>query len=777
VSGPIHQPDTASAASAKGATREGYALVLNAVITSAVGLGFWIYAARKFEADEVGIGTSLVNVIVLLSSIVSINCGHALQRVLPIAYRRRSSLVLSAYAVSAGIAFIGALLVWGFKLLPADIRAVDSSTLLLFLAGGAAVSAVFQVQDAAFIGLRSAGWIPIENTLYGIVKLAALVLLASQRGSVAIVLATIACIPPAVVGMNWLLFRRLIYKRFGSENDASPALSRRALTRFIAGDSVAVMSYLIASLLLPTVIAAMRTPADAAFFSVPWMIYTTQRLIANQMAAPVIVEAAINPTALWQTLRRILRRSMALTLIGSAGAIVAAPIGLGIFGADYSRESTTTMRILAVAAIPHAISTFGWSVQRIHGATRLLLTSSIAIAALGLPLVIILVPRYGIKGAAYGWLAAEIVGAMMLLPETIRSMRAPTARASGRPLRVLHLVSSDLAPLLAVQAVDTLVRRGDVVHVAGIARRPGPFEAATYETVPVLDRIRRHPIAGVLAVARLLRTHRPDVVHAHTLAPAVAARLASVVHLGTVVVVTNEHLEEGKEWRSAQLLRLAGASVLTSSFRDAQRLHAAGLAREQVYVVPASLGVPAPHFESPAGDVVRLENHGRIRVLGVGSLNDVEGWTSFIDALVALRTAQGVIVGDGPFRAELERYASRVGVAIQFVGFSEAVMSFVRDSDVFLATSPSGVTATIVRSAASARVPSVLTRRCLTTDILGHQSVFVSANDSPETVAATVRHALDAPSAVDPVAAVVPAESDQDRLVQHYLAGLLGDAG
>lgn len=758
--------------------------MLNAVVTSAVGLGFWIYAARRFEADEVGIGTSLVNVIVLLSSIVSINCGHALQRVLPIAYRRRASLVLTAYVVSAGIAFVGAVLVWALKLLPADVRDVDSSTLLLFLAGGAAVSAVFQVQDAAFIGLRSAGWIPIENTLYGIVKLGALVLLASQRGSVAIVLATIGCIPPAVIGMNWLLFGRLLTKRFGSENDASPALSRRALTRFIAGDSVAVMSYLVAALLLPTVIAAMRSPAEAAFFSVPWMIYTTQRLIANQMAAPVIVEAAINPTALWQTLRRILRRSMGLTLFGSVAAIVAAPLGLEIFGAVYRRESTTALRILAVAAVPHALSTFGWSVQRIHGATRLLVTSSIAIAGVGLPLVVILLPRYGINGAASGWLAAEVVGAVLVLPATIRSMRAPRERLAGRPIRVLHLVSSDLAPPLAVQAVETMVGRGDIVHVAGIALGPGPFEVATYETVPVLDRIRRHPIAGVLAVGRLLREHRPDVVHAHTLAPAVAARLASVVHLGTVVVVTNEHLEEGREWRSAQLLCLAGASVLTSSFKDAQRLHAAGVPRDRVHVVPTSLSVPTPHLDASFGSSLPPDHSDRIRVLGVGALDDVEGWTLFIDTLAALRDSpelpevQGVIVGDGPFRAELERYASRVGVSIQFVGFSEAVMSYVRDSDVFVATSPSGVTATIVRSAASAGVPSVLTRPCLTTDILGHQSpVFVSPNTGPGIVAATVRNALARPTAGDAATAVVPAESDQERLVQHYLAGLLGDAG
>ncbi len=747
-------------------------MVLNAVVTSAVGLGFWIYAARTFDANEVGIGTSLVNVIVLLSSIVSINCGHALQRVLPIAYRRRAQLVLTAYAVSAGIAFAGAVLVWGFKLLPADVRTLESSTLLIFLAGGAAVFAVFQVQDAAFIGLRSAGWIPIENTLYGIVKLAALVLLASRRGSVAIVLATIGCIPPAVIGMNWLLFRRLLGKRFGSENDASPALSRRALTRFIAGDSMAVMSYLFASLLLPTVIAAMRTPAEAAFFSVPWMIYTTQRLIANQMAAPVIVEAAINPSALWQTLRRILRRSMALTLVGSTVAIVAAPIGLGIFGADYSRESTTALRILSVAAIPHALSTFGWSVQRIHGATRLLVTSSVAIAALGLPLVVLLLPRYGITGAAYGWLAAEMLGAVLLLPETIRAMHAPKARGADRPMRVLHLVSSELAPPLAVQAVDTLVGRGDIVHVVGINSRPGPFENATYETVRVLDRVRRHPVAGVIAIARLLRQHRPDVLHAHTLAPAVAARLASVVYLGTVVVVTNEHLDDGREWRSVQLLRLAGASVLTSSFKDAQRLHAAGLARAQVHVVPAVLGVSGPQVDAMT---VAPDHRDRVRVVGVGSLNDVEGWTLFIDSLAVLDDAQGVIVGDGPFRAELERYASRVGVAVQFVGFSEAVMSFVRENDVFLATSPSGVTPTIVRSAASAGVPSVLTRPCLTTDILGHQSLFVSPLLTPDAVAATVRRALDAPSAEPGVAAVAPAESRRDRVVQRYLARLLGD--
>src|SRR5687768_6815166 len=61
-------------------TRNGYALAVNAALTSALGLLFWVLAARLYPADEVGIGSALISSLITLSAAAQLNLGNVLVR-------------------------------------------------------------------------------------------------------------------------------------------------------------------------------------------------------------------------------------------------------------------------------------------------------------------------------------------------------------------------------------------------------------------------------------------------------------------------------------------------------------------------------------------------------------------------------------------------------------------------------------------------------------------------------------------------------------------------
>src|ERR671937_1071 len=94
----------ASAHLAEPLFRGAYSLIANTLLTSAIGLVFWVVAARLFSSSTVGRDSALVAAMVTLSSVAQLNLGNALVRFLPAAGRHTRSAVLAAYGLSAAVA-------------------------------------------------------------------------------------------------------------------------------------------------------------------------------------------------------------------------------------------------------------------------------------------------------------------------------------------------------------------------------------------------------------------------------------------------------------------------------------------------------------------------------------------------------------------------------------------------------------------------------------------------------------------------------------------------
>ena len=63
--------------------RGAYSLVANTAVTSALGMGFWVAAARLFSSVEVGRDTVLISVMIELSTVCQLNMGNGILRFLP----------------------------------------------------------------------------------------------------------------------------------------------------------------------------------------------------------------------------------------------------------------------------------------------------------------------------------------------------------------------------------------------------------------------------------------------------------------------------------------------------------------------------------------------------------------------------------------------------------------------------------------------------------------------------------------------------------------------
>ena len=161
--------------------RNGYALLVTAVTTSLLGIVFWAAAVRFYTAEVVGFSSAAISAMVLVTGLASFSLQGVLVRFLPAAGAKAGRLILLAYAIHASMALLlGTLFVHTIALWAPNLGALsaDGAAGWGFVLG-TMVWSMFNLQDGALTGLRHAVWVPVENILYAVGKMALLVLLAS----------------------------------------------------------------------------------------------------------------------------------------------------------------------------------------------------------------------------------------------------------------------------------------------------------------------------------------------------------------------------------------------------------------------------------------------------------------------------------------------------------------------------------------------------------------------------------------------------------------------
>lgn len=414
--------------------RAAYSLITNVVITSILGFGFWIAAARLFPSTAVGRDTVLVSAMLTLSAICQLNLTTAMLRFLPVTRISPGRLVVVSYAVVATLSLLAATAFaivaprvsdrFGFLqgepwVAPAFIAAVI-------------VWGIFTLQDAVLTALRRSAWVPIENAVFGVLKIALLPLLLLAGADHAVFLAWAVAMALLIVPMNTLIFRSVIPNRQLGGATQSPVerFGRRRLIRFSLHDLGGTLLGHGSSTMLPVVVVAFVGSADSAYFFMPFMIIAAFDLMFLNVAAALTVEGAATEQRLAEFARLAARRFAPLLFAGIAVALGAAPMVLRLYGAAYAESGTVVLRLLACASAFRAIIALYTAICRVEGRGSRILAVQGAAFVLITGLTVALAPAYGIEGVATAWLLANATIAAGVVPRLIsllRGRRAPIA--------------------------------------------------------------------------------------------------------------------------------------------------------------------------------------------------------------------------------------------------------------------------------------------------------------------------------------------------------------
>ncbi|MFJ2649210.1 lipopolysaccharide biosynthesis protein [Streptomyces sp. NPDC087420] len=412
--------------------RNAYALMLSTGVSAALGLGFWLVAARYYTEEAVGQGSAAIAGMRLLASITATTMIGAVVRYVPRAGRATGSLVLRAYAVSslvvcvACVVFLLTLDLWGPSYAP-----LDGLTAGLVFTASCVTWALLTLQDGVLTGLRRAFWVPVGNAVFSLAKLLLLVVFATAMPVLGVFVSWAAAIALSVLPLGWLIFRRLIPRQAEADHDREPP-RLGDIGRFLAGDSVGALFSLAMINLLPVMVAVRFDAAHNAFFYTAYTVGGTMEFMAINMASSLTAHASHSPERLAEGVRGALRRMAVLLVPVVLVLVVFAPQVLAPFGPDYAEHGTTVLRLLAAAALPRVVVELYIGVLRVQGRTGMLAVLQGAMCSLVLGSAMFLLGPTGISGAGLAMLGSMTLVALVAAP----GLRAAL---SGRPPRATWL--------------------------------------------------------------------------------------------------------------------------------------------------------------------------------------------------------------------------------------------------------------------------------------------------------------------------------------------------
>jgi O-antigen/teichoic acid export membrane protein len=409
--------------------RGAYSLVANTALTSALGMGFWVAAARLYSSVEVGRDTVLISVMIELSTVCQLNMGNGIVRFLPDLGGRSARALGAVY----GLAGVVALIVGSAFVLVAP----HISHELAYLGDGVALAVgfvaalvlwgLFTLQDAALMATRRAPWIPIENGLFGALKLAALPLFLVAGTVNGVFLAWVLPMALLVGPVNLLVFKRAIPRHVagGARESSIARIGPRRVVRFLAQDYLASIFTQATLTVLPLLVIAILGAQQSAYFAMPFTIVMAFDTFAYSSCTSLVVEATLEQESLRALTRVFARRVLVLLMPAAALLALAAPLVMLPFGHVYAEHGAGVLRLLLCASLFRAVIALFSAVSRVQGRGLRLGLIEFALLMLVLGPAIPLARSHGIEGVGVAWLGANVLICLAVVPLLVRFLREP----------------------------------------------------------------------------------------------------------------------------------------------------------------------------------------------------------------------------------------------------------------------------------------------------------------------------------------------------------------
>lgn len=394
-------------------TAGSYALLSSSVATGVLGLAYWVIAARVYDPADLGRASAVLATMMLATNLVSAGFKRGILRFVPGAGAETDRLIARIYTAAVIAAVLGAValavLAFGWSLPGWDD--IESRWVLVAMLAMIPIWTLFTLQDAVLVAVRRPWLVPSKNVGFSLAKVVLVAVLAPVG---AIVGVTASWAIPATVAVALVSVHLVRTRHDHPLEDRTPSTALtptfRQMVSFTGAEHIAVVLWRTATLLLPVVVLARVDAAAAAgFYLADQVTYGVYLISSNVVDSAVAVASREDDVGVRAAFRSATK--MIAVLAGTAVValvLLAGPV-MGVFGATYRNETSALLILLALAAIPNAVTTIviGLAHVRRQMVPAVALQATMAVGTLGGALL--LVGSRGITGVGIACLATQTI--------------------------------------------------------------------------------------------------------------------------------------------------------------------------------------------------------------------------------------------------------------------------------------------------------------------------------------------------------------------------------
>jgi O-antigen/teichoic acid export membrane protein len=366
----------------------------------------------------------------LLANLAQLSFGTIFDRFLSISGKRTRKFVTRAYAMCTLVALIVATVYvsagFGHNFIPSSLgwRALFVVAVMLWT--------IFVLQDSVLTGLRATRWVPVENILFALAKLAllpAFLVVAARQG---LFLAWTAPVVVAIGAVNWYLFRKRIPNHEVSSSPTEKFPSTRELISLALGQyATSLITTFTGSIVILIVIQRLGPEAEAYYYLPALISSGGVGVLLWNLLTSFLVEASAEPTEIRRHANVTIWAAIVVLVPSISIGVAFAPEILRIFGSSYAAHGTTLLRMLLLSLPGTAVSAFYYSLAWLDRRVWWLAGRDLVSAIVYFAILLALISRFGILSIGIASLASSLLQGIFFLPSSIRRYRMTASAQSG----------------------------------------------------------------------------------------------------------------------------------------------------------------------------------------------------------------------------------------------------------------------------------------------------------------------------------------------------------
>jgi O-antigen/teichoic acid export membrane protein len=405
-------------------------LVVSNLVTAGLGFVFWLLAARLYTAEEIGLASSLISAMGLISYLALLGFNSTFIKYLPKSKQRNENINTGLLLVFGAALLIAAGYILLLPLIAPKLHFLHDS--LAYSAGFivmTAVAAANFLTDSVYIAFRGAKYNLYVYALMGVLKLG-LVFGMAGLGAYGLYAATGAA-GLAGLGLSLVLMAKLYGFRIQPTVHV-PILKQ--VFRFSFGNYVANLLNILPTLIIPLIILAQLGAESAGYYYVTFMVANLIYAVSYAVAQSLFAEGSYADKPFHLHIKRATLVLSAVIIPATAFLALAGKWLLLIFGKEYSTGASDALIILSLAAPFVAIYAVSMTLLRVIHKTAVLvvLNTIYVILIAGLSF---LWTDSGLKGIAMAWLVGHavtgILGSLLFMRLNRRAGAARTLPESA----------------------------------------------------------------------------------------------------------------------------------------------------------------------------------------------------------------------------------------------------------------------------------------------------------------------------------------------------------